>query len=193
MHAIKDEFEAYGWRRMQAALAQQGWTVNHKKLKRLMREHGLNARPRRRYVAITDSRPDQPIYPDCSRELVLTGPNQLWVADLTYVAIAVGCIYAALIIDAKLTFAALETAVAKLMPPTGCVHHSDRGSQCAAAAYRDRLREAGLIGSMSRRGNPYDNAKRESLMKTLTVEGIYPMAFETAKDVAEHLPAFIDK
>ena len=78
MQAVKDEFEAYGWRRMQAALAQQGWTVNHKKLKRLMREHGLNARPRRRYVATTDSRHDQPIYPDCSRELVLTGPNQLW-------------------------------------------------------------------------------------------------------------------
>lgn len=100
MHAIKDEFEAYGWRRMQAALAQEGWIVNHKKLKRLMREHGLNARSRRRYVATTDSRHDQPIYPDRARDLIVTGPNQLWAADLTYVATAAGFVYAAIVMDA---------------------------------------------------------------------------------------------
>lgn len=209
MHAIKDEFEAYGWRRMQAALAQQGRIVNHKKLKRLMREHGLNAKSRRCYVTTTDSRHDQPIYPDRARDLVVDDPNQLWVADLTYVAIAVGFVYAAIIMDAwsrrivgyaisrridvRLTLAALETALEQRTPPTGCIHHSDRGSQYAAVRYRDRLRDAGLVGSMSRRGNPYDNAKMESLMKTLKVEGVYPMAFETSEDVAEHLPAFIEK
>jgi putative transposase len=99
MHAIKDEFEAYGWRRMQAALRQQGWVANHKKIKRLMREHGLNARLRRRWVATTDSDHDQPIFPDRARELVVDGPNQLWVADLTYVAIAAGFVYVAVIMD----------------------------------------------------------------------------------------------
>ena len=77
LHTIKDEFEAYGWRRMQAALGQQGWAVNHKKLKRLMREHGLNARRRRRYVATTDSDHDQPIFPNRTRDMTVDGPDQL--------------------------------------------------------------------------------------------------------------------
>ena len=83
MHAIKDEFEAYGWRRMQAALGQQGRVVNHKKLKRLMREHGLNARRRRRYVATTDSDHDQPIFPNRAKDLIVDGPDRLWGVDIT--------------------------------------------------------------------------------------------------------------
>ena len=209
MHAIKDEFEAYGWRRMQAALGQQGWVVNHKKLKRLMREHGLHARRRRRYIATTDSNHDQPIFPNRARDMIVDGPDRLWVADLTYVAVTVGFVYVAVImdawsrrivgyamsrrIDARLTRAALDAAIALRQPPPGCIHHGDRGSQYAAETYRDRLREAKFIGSMGRRGNPYDNAMMESLMKTLKVEGVYPLAFETSEDVAEQLPAFIAK
>lgn len=189
MYAIKDEFEAYGWRRMQAALGQQGWIVNHKKLKRLMREHGLNARRRGRYVATTDSDHDQPIFPNRTRDMIVDGPDQLWVADLTYVDVAVRFVYVAVImdawsrriigyamsrrIDARLTLAALDAAIALRHPPPGCVHHTDRGSQYAAEKYRDRLGEAKLVGSMGRRGNPYDNAMMESLMKTLKVEGVY--------------------
>ncbi|MBE1207549.1 IS3 family transposase [Aminobacter carboxidus] len=209
MHALKDEFEVYGWRRMQAALGQQGWVVNHKKLKRLMREQGLNARRRRRYVTTTDSDHDQPIFPDRTKDMIVDGPDQLWVADITYVAVAVGFVYVAVImdawsrriigyamsrrIDARLTLAALDAAIALRQPPPGCVHHGDRGSQYAAEKYRDRLREARLVGSMGRRGNPYDNAMMESLMKTLKVEGVYPLDFETAEEVAEQLPAFIEK
>jgi putative transposase len=98
-------------------------------------------------------------------------------------------------IDARLTIAALVALVAAIesrRPPAGCIHHSDRGSQYAARAYRALLGEHGLVGSMARRGNPYDNAMMESFMKTLKVEGVYPMAFETQEDVAQHLPRFID-
>ena len=96
-------------------------------------------------------------------------------------------------IDARLTLAALTTAIELRNPPPGCIHHSDRGSQYAAQAYRALLGEHGPVGSMGRRGNPYDNAMMESFMKTLKVEGVYPMAFESAKDVAFHLPRFIDR
>ena len=95
-------------------------------------------------------------------------------------------------IDVRLTLAALNAAIALRQPPEGCLHHSDRGSQYAAEKYRHRLAAAQLVGSMGRRGNPYDNAMMESLMKTVKVEGVYPLAFETEDDVAEHLPRFID-
>jgi putative transposase len=95
-------------------------------------------------------------------------------------------------IDARLTVAALRAAIERRIPPPGCIHHSDRGSQYAAQLYRETLGTGGLNGSMGRRGNPYDNAKAESFMKTLKVEAVYPMAFETFDDVIDHLPHFIE-
>lgn len=152
--AICEEFECYGWRRVRAALRQQGMIVNHKKIKRLMREHGLQPRIRRRYVATTDSDHDQPIYPNRTKDVTLEGPDRLWVADIIYVAIAVGFVYVAVIldpwsrrvvgyaisrwIDARLTVAALKSAIERRKPPPGCMHHSDPGSQYAAERYRDR-------------------------------------------------------
>ena len=205
---ICEEFEQYGWRRVRAALRQQGMVVNHKKVRRLMREHELQPRMRRRYTTTTDSDHDQPIFPNLTNDMMLTGPDQLWVSDITYVPVIGGFAYVAIIldawsrrvvgyamsrsIDARLTLGALELAVAGRMPPPGCVHHSDRGSQYAAKAYRDELAARGLKGSMGRRGNPYDNAKAESFMKTLKVEAVYPMAFETFGDVADYIPRFIE-
>ena len=162
--------------------------VNHKKVMRLMREHGLTVRPRRRFVATTDSDHDGPIFPNLAKDVLPTGPNQLWVADITYIAIATGFVYLAAIldawsrrvvgyaigrrIDARLALAALRAAIESRQPPKGCIHHSDRGSQYAAEDYRAELAAHGLKGSMGRRGNPYDNAKAESFMKTLKVEEV---------------------
>jgi putative transposase len=97
---VCDEFESYGWRRVQAALRQQGLIVNHKKIKRLMRKHGLQPKIRRRHVATTDSDHDQPIFPNLAKDMIIDGPDRLWVADITYVAIAVGFVYVAVILDA---------------------------------------------------------------------------------------------
>jgi len=209
MFAVCDEFEFYGYRRVGAALRQQGLVVNHKKIRRLMREHGLRPKVRRRFVATTDSDHDGPIFPNLAKDVVPNGPNELWVSDLTYVALPTRFIYVAIIldawsrlivgyaigrsIDARLTVAALRTAVDLRKPPAGCIHHSDRGSQYAAEIYRQLLADHDRVGSMGRRGNPYDNAKAESFMKTLKVEAAYPMAFETFEDVAEHLPHFIEE
>jgi putative transposase len=209
LFAICDEFEFYGYRRAGAALRQQGLVVNHKKLRRLMREHDLQPRLRRRFALTTDSRHDGPIFPNLAGDFIATGPNQLWVGDITYIALPARFAYVAIIldawsrrvvgyaigrvIDARLTLAALDAAIGLRTPPPGCIHHSDRGSQYVAARYRQTLADNRLLGSMGRRGNPYDNAKAESFMKTLKLEAVHPMEFQTFEDVARHLPRFIEE
>ncbi|MER9593239.1 DDE-type integrase/transposase/recombinase [Mesorhizobium australicum] len=138
MFAICDGFEFYGYRRVGAALRQ-----HHKKIRRLMRQHSLHPKIRGRFVATTDSNHDGPIFPNLAKDIVPTGRNQLWVSDITYVALPTRFIYVAVIldarsrlivgyaigrsVDARLTVAALKIAIERRRPPPGCVHHSDRG------------------------------------------------------------------
>ena len=170
MIEICDEFETYGYRRVGAELRHRGMAVNSKKVRRLMREFGLLPKRRKRFVATTDSDHDGPIFPDLVRDRMVDGPNQVWVADITYIAIAAGFVYMAAILDAwsrrvvgyaisrsmdaRLAVAALKAAVRARRPPNGCIHHSDRGSQYASEVYRSLLAEHGLIGSMGGAGTP---------------------------------------
>jgi putative transposase len=209
IRAIAEASPAYGYRRVDAELRHRGRVVNAKKIRRLMKAHALNPRRRPRFVRTTDSDHDGPIFPFIAKDFEVHGPDQLWVADITYVAIATGFVYLAVVldawsrrvigyalgrrIDARLTLAALARALALRRPLPGCVFHSDRGAQYASEKHRALLAAHGLVGSMSRRGNPYDNPQAESFFKTLKVEEVYLADYATFEDVARNLPRFIEE
>ena len=205
---IVSTFNGYGYRRVTAELRLRGMIVNSKKVRRIMCENGLHPKRKRRYVVTTDSNHDSPIYPNVAKGFAVHGPHQLWVDDTTYIALASGFCYLAVVldvwsrkvvgyalgqrIDMRLTTAALKAAIKRRKPWPGCVFHSDRGRQYAAGSHRKLLKTYGMYGSMSRPGNPYDNPYAESFMKTLKVEAVYVAEYETFEDVAADLPSFID-
>ena len=206
---IQDEMAGYGYRRITHELRRRGHAVNHKRVARVMRANGLGIKQRRRYIATTDSDHDQPIFPNLYRNVIPNRLDRVWVADITYIRINAGfCFLAAILdacsrkvvgyaisknIDTQLTLAALNAAIVARAPLPGCIHHSDRGSQYASGSDRKRLAKAGMRGSMSAPGNPYDNAQAESFMKTLKVEQVYLAGYESFEDVTAQLPAFIEK
>ena len=179
---------AYGRRRITAELKRRGWKVNHKRVGRIMREDNLLCLRRRKFVITTDSHHGHPVYPNVAAGMQLTAMNQLWVADITYIRLETEFVYLAVILDAfsrrvvgwaldraleaKLVLTALRRAIAARQPGPGLVHHSDRGVQYACGEYTDLLTQHGITISMSRKGNPYDNAICESFMKTLKYEEV---------------------
>jgi transposase InsO family protein len=192
------EWPCYGRPRITAELRRQGWTVNPKRVYRLMREDNLLCVRRRQFLITTDSNHGRKIYPNLARDLVRTGVNQLWIADLTYIRLREEFVFLAAILDAfsrrvigwaldrhlddELTLSALRMALAHRAPSAGLVHHSDRGSQYASRDYIELLAAHQIRVSMSRRANPWDNAACESFMKTLKYEEVYRNEY---RDLAE--------
>ena len=189
MQRIALEFPSYGWPRMTEELKRRGWAVNHKRVYRLMREDNLLCLRRRKFVVTTDSAHTLPVYPNLAGAMTLMDMDQLWVADITYIRLRAEFVYLAVILDAfsrrvigwalgrtledTLTLRALRMALEQRHPAPGLVHHSDRGVQYASGDYTDLLRAQGIVISMSRKANPYDNAKAESFMKTLKYEEVF--------------------
>ena len=182
------EWPSYGRPRITAELRRRGWTVNPKLVYRLMREDNLLCVRKRKFVVTTDSNHTRRIYPNLARDRVPTAPDQLWRADITYIRLREEFVFLAVILDAwsrrvigwaldrtmedELTLTALRMALARRRVQSGLVHHSDRGSQYASNDYTDLLKANGIDISMSRKGNPWDNAACESFMKTLKYEEV---------------------
>lgn len=200
---------SYGRPRITEELRRQGWQVNPKRVYRLMREDNLLCVRKRKFVVTTDSNHGRKIYPNLARDLVLTGVDQLWVADITYIRLAEEFVYLAVVLDAfsrrvigwaldrtiedDLTVAALQMALSQRTVLPGLVHHSDRGSQYASGDYTDLLKKHGLEISMSRKGNPWDNAACESFMKTLKYEEVLRNEYRDLADARASIREFLEK
>jgi putative transposase len=207
---LQGEFAGYGYRRLGKQLRREGICVNDKRIRRIQRKYQLfPIRWQSFKIATTDSNHGHPVYPNLLAGLTVTGINQVWVADITYIRIVKGFVYLAAIldrysrrvigwaiskrIDAELCVAALQVALAGRKPPAGCIHHSDRGVQYACREYVALLEQANMKISMSRTGNPYDNAHMESFFKTLKYEEVHLSNYENFEDVTGRLPHFIEE
>ena len=198
----------YGYRRITAELRRCGMLVNHKRVARIMREDNLLAVQPRAFVVTTDSHHQLEVYLNLASRMKLTGINQLWVADITYIRLHREFVYLAVILDSfsrkvvgweldrtlatRLPMAALECAIAERKPPPGLVHHSDRGAQYASGDYVTILRKHQMIPSMSRPANPYDNASCESFMKTQKREEIYANDYRDFEHLFRSVEVFIE-
>ena len=205
--ALENRF--YGYRRVQVELEKRSMRVNHKRVLRLMRADNLLAARKRRFVFTTDSRHTYAVYPNLAARLTLTGINQLWVADITYVRLRETFVYLAVVLDAysrrvvgwelgedlraELALGALNRALADRHIQPGIVHHSDRGVQYAAEAYVARLQAYGFAISMSRSGNPYDNARAESFLKTLKSEEVHLNRYRDLDHARASIRHFIEE
>lgn len=202
------EMPAYGYRRITAALRRGGWVVNHKRVLRLMRADNLLCLRRRAFVRTTDSNHQLRVYPNLARDMRVDGLNQLWVADITYIRLTLEFVYLAVILDAfsrrvigwalgrtleaELAVAALRLALAGGRVAPGLVHHSDQGVQYASGDYTELLTAHAILISMSRRGNPYDNAQAESFMKTLKYEEVYRTEYLDFADARRRIGKFLE-
>lgn len=202
------EFPCYGRPRITAELRRRGWKVNPKRVARMMREDNLLCLRRRKFAVTTDSNHSLHVYPNLARGMELTGIDQLWIADITYIRLETEFVYLAVVLDAysrrvigwaldrtledDLAIAALNMAFRRRSPPEGLTHHSDRGVQYASRDYTGLLKDHGVRISMSRKGNPYDNAACESFMKTFKYEEVYRQEYRDLADAHASIEQFIE-
>ena len=203
------QWPSYGRPRITAELRRQDWTVNPKLVYRLMREDNLLCVGKRKFVVTTDSNPTRRIYPNLAPNIILTATDQLWRADITYIRLREEFVFLAVILDAysrrvigwaldrtmedELTLTALHMALARRTVQPGLVHHSDRGSQYASNDYTDLLKAHGIDISMSRKGNPWDNAACESFMKTLKYEEVLRNDYRDLAEARASIREFLEK
>lgn len=208
IESVQMDFPCAGYRTVQEYLERRGHIAGERRIRRVMRKFSLHAQITRAYVHTTDSNHEHRVYPNLLPGKCLTGLNQVWAADFTYIRIQNGFVYLAVIldlysrkvigwaiskrIDAELGIAALKQAIQTRHPPPGCIHHSDRGVQYLCKDYVALLKQHELVPSNSAKGNPYDNAFVESFMKTLKQEEVYLANYQTYLDVITHLPMFIE-
>jgi putative transposase len=208
MQKIALEWPSYGSRRITKELRDRGWKVNRKRVQRLMREDNLLCVVKRKFVVTTDSAHGLKVYPNRAASMVLSGIDQLWVADITYIRLEEEFVYLAVILDAysrrvigwhlddtltdSLTIAALRMALAHRQVQPGLVHHSDRGVQYASGDYTQLLKDHHIDISMSRKGNPWDNAACESFMKTLKYEEVYRTEYRNLADARGRVGEFLE-
>ena len=209
MQKVALESPAYGYRRITCELQQRGFEVNHKRVLRMMHEDNLLCVRQRAFVVTTDSRHHLPIYPNLARDMKPTAINQLWVADITYIRLRIEFVYLAVVLDAfsrrvigwalgrtleaELAVAALRMALIERQPAPGLVHHSDRGVQYASQDYTEMLKQHQATISMSRKGNPYDNAACESFMKTLKYEEVYRNEYRDFDEARASIGEFLER
>jgi transposase InsO family protein len=200
---------SYGRPRITAELRRQDWTVNPKLVYRLMREDNLLCVRKRKFVVTTDSNHTRKVYPNLAPTLILTAPDQLWRADITYIRLREEFVFLAVILDAysrrvigwaldrtmedELTLTALRMALSRRIVQAGLVHHSDRGSQYASNDYTDLLKANAIDISMSRKGNPWDNAACESFMKTLKYEEVHRTEYRDLAEARASIAEFLEK
>jgi transposase InsO family protein len=206
---IAVEWPSYGRPRMTQELRRRGWRVNPKRVYRLMREDNLLCVRKRKFVVTTDSNHTRKVYPNLARDMILTATDQLWRADITYIRLRDEFVFLAVILDAysrrvigwaldrtmedSLTLTALRMALSRRVVEVGLVHHSDRGSQYASNQYADLLKANGIGISMSRKGNPWDNAACESFMKTLKYEEVLRAEYRDLVDARSSIREFLEK
>jgi len=203
------EWPSYGSRRIKRELKERGWDVNRKRVQRLMREDNLLCVRKRKFVVTTDAAHGLKVYPNLAGSMILTGVDQLWIADITYIRLEEEFVYLAVILDAysrrvigwhlsdglddSLTQTALRMALGQRVVRPGLVHHSDRGVQYASGDYTDLLKANGIDISMSRKASPWENAACESFMKTLKCEEVYRTEYRNVTDARARIGEFLEK
>jgi putative transposase len=203
------EHRSYGYRRVTAEIRRQGMVVNHKRVLRVMRTDSLLALRKRKFVVTTDSSTSRTVFPNRIAELNVTAPNQLWVADITYIRLLEEFIFLALVLDAfsrrvigwelgeslqaSLALRALDRALADRAVPAGIIHHSDQGVQYACDDYVNRLRDHGFEISMSRKAAPWENARAETFIKTLKAEEVGLKQYRSIEHARRSIGHFLEQ